>query len=130
MCHGLHHTLICDKDVQQVHKYGDQPSHKPGVEHQNECQTSTNLCVEESRKYVLLQTAKLVIATAEYEATVRMVFDSCIKRSYISNSLKARTKLAVIVRETLLENTFGENEANLRGSCEIVKVGIKTRVVK
>ena len=35
-CYGLHLTLICDKERQQVNNDGDQPSHKPRIRHQNE----------------------------------------------------------------------------------------------
>ena len=62
--------------------------------------------------YLLLQAAKPVIVRSEdveNSVTVGIVFNSCSQRSYISNSLKEKTKLAATGREPLVVKTFGEN---------------------
>ena len=56
---------------------------------------------------------------------LRLVFDSCSQRSYITEKLKTELGLPVIGRDLLLIKTFGQSDARLR-SCEIVQVGIKT----
>lgn len=120
-CHGLHHTLICDKDV-QINKNGDQV--KPSVTSRKGGETSTNLCMNDSKRSVLLQTVKAVIVRPEdgaKPATVRMVFYSCSQRSYVSDDIKERMELAVVGREILLIKTFGESDAKLR-KCDVVQV--------
>ena len=57
--------------------------------------------------------------------SVRLVFDSCSQRSYMTQNLKDKLRLPVIGRESLLIKTFGESDARLR-TCEVVQVGIKT----
>ena len=125
-CHGLHHTSICDKDSRQVNKEGTQSSMNSSSHNNN--QVSTSMYVDESRRSILLQTAKANIVRPEdgrNSVTIRLVFDSCSQRSYISQGIKERMKLAVIGRESLLIKTFGEGDAKLR-ECEVVQVGIKT----
>ena len=84
--------------------------------------------VDQSRGSVLLQTATAEVVRPDndcYSPRVRLVFDSCSQRSYITKNLKDKLKLPVIGRESLLIKTFGESDARLR-TCETIQVGIKT----
>ena len=56
---------------------------------------------------------------------VRLVFDSCSQRSYVTQTGKDKLQLRVVGRDSLLIKSFEESDARLR-TCEIVQVGIKT----
>ena len=117
-CQGAHHVAIC----------GDSQSTMSGQDQDNVPSVSTSMYVDQSRGSVLLQTATAEVVRPDNDTSslsVRLVFDSCSQRSYITKNLKDRLKLPVIGRESLLIKTFGESDARLR-TCEIVQVGIKT----
>ena len=99
-----------------------------GQDQDNVTSVSTSMYVDQSRGSVLLQTATAEIVRPgndSYSPSVRLVFDSCSQRSYITKDLEDKLKLPVTGRESLLIKTFGESDARLR-TCEIVQVGIKT----
>ena len=117
-CQGAHHVAIC----------GDSQSTLGGQDQDNVASISTSMYVDQSRGSVLLQTATAEVVRPDndsYSPSVRLVFDSCSQRSYVTKDLKDKLKLPVIGRESLLIKTFGESDARLR-TCEIVQVGIKT----
>ena len=117
-CQGAHHVAIC----------GDSQSTLGGQDQDNVASISTSMYVDQSRGSVLLQTATAEVVRPDndsYSPSVRLVFDSCNQRSYVTNKdLKDKLKLPVIGRESFLIKTFGESDARLR-TCEIVQVGIK-----
>ena len=89
---------------------------------------STSMYVDQARGSVYLQTATTDVVRPDgdgFATTVRIVFDSCSQRSYITEDLKLKLGLPVIGRDSLLIKTFGDSDARLR-SCEIVQVGIIT----
>ena len=59
-------------------------------------------------------------------AAVKLMFDSCFQKSYITNKLHSELRLPVIGRETLLVKTFGEVTPKLV-TCDIVKMCVHTR---
>ena len=83
---------------------------------------------DQSEGSFLLQTAAAEVLRPDNDScsrSIRLVFDSCSQRSYITENLKTDLGLPVIGRDSLLIKTFGKSDARLR-SCEIVQVGIKT----
>ncbi|XP_068723841.1 uncharacterized protein [Montipora capricornis] len=77
---------------------------------------------------VLLQTATAEVVRPDNDSSplnVRLVFDSCSQRSYVTQAVKEKLQLPVVGRDSLLIKAFGESDARLR-TCEIVQVGIKT----
>lgn len=120
-CHKAHHVSICNNSEQP------RDTQEPGEEQSAQTTTSA-YCGEELRGSVLLQTATADVIRPDdesYSRSVRLVFDSCSQRSYITENLKNKLALRVIGKDSLLIKTFGESDARLR-SCEIVQVGIKT----
>ena len=79
--------------------------------------------------YVLLQTAIADVSKPNDPnvwAAVRLMFDSCSQKSYITNKLHSELRLPVIGREILLVKTFGEVTPKL-GTCDIVQMCEHTR---
>ena len=77
---------------------------------------------------MLLQTATAEVVRPDNDSNplnVRLIFDSCSQRSYVTRADKEKLQLPVVGRDSLLIKTFGESDATLR-TCEIVQVGIKT----
>ena len=84
--------------------------------------------VDQSKGSVLLQTATAEVLRPDNDScsrSIRLLFDSCSQRSYITENLKVELGLPVIGRDSLLIKTFEQSDARLR-SCEIVQVGMKT----
>ena len=80
------------------------------------------------KKNVLLQTARAHVSRVEPPGTpqnVRMIFDSCSQRSYVTESLLKSLGLPSSGSDTLLIKTFGESHAQLE-KCEIVQLAIET----
>ncbi|XP_068680553.1 uncharacterized protein [Montipora foliosa] len=80
------------------------------------------------RGSVLLQTATAEVMRPDNDSSplmVRLAFDSCSHRSYVTPAVKEKLQLPVVGRDSLLIKTFGESDVRLR-NCEIVQVGIKT----
>ena len=78
---------------------------------------------------VLLQTAIANVSKPNDPnvwAAVRLMFDSCSQKSYITNKLHSELCLPVIGRETLLVKTFGEVTPKLV-TCDIVQMCVHTR---
>ena len=113
-CQGAHHVAIC----------GDSKPTLGGQDQDNAASISTSMYVDQSRRSVLLQTATAEVVRPDndsYSPSVRLTFDSCSQRLYITKDLEEKCKLPVIGRESLLIKTFGESDARLR-TCEIVQV--------
>ena len=81
---------------------------------------STNLYLTQDVKNnsVLLQTARARIGNpnGEHSCHVRVLFDSCSQRSYISTRLRSKLGLPSFGNETVLIKTFGNNEGSLKKS--------------
>ena len=84
--------------------------------------------VDQSKGSVLLQTATAEVLRPDNDScsrSIRLVFDSCSQRSYITEKLQTELGLPVIGKDSLLIKTFGQSDARLR-SRKIVQVGVKT----
>ena len=118
-CQGAHHVAICDSFEHAV-SGPEEVENVPNV--------STSLYVDQYRGSVLLQTATAEVVRPDNDSNplnVRLIFDSCSQRSYVTQAVKEKLQLPVVGRDSLLIKTFGESDARLR-TCEIVQVGIKT----
>ncbi|XP_068761955.1 uncharacterized protein [Montipora capricornis] len=118
-CQGAHHAAICDSFEHTV-SGPEQVENVPNV--------STSLYVDQYRGSVLLQTATAEVVRPHNDSSplnVRLVFDSCSQRSYVTQAVKEKLQLPVVGRDSLLIKRFGESDARLR-TCEMVQVGIKT----
>ena len=118
-CQGAHHVAICDSFEHTV-SGPEQVENVPNV--------STSLYVDQYRGSVLLQTATAEVVRPDNDSSplnVRLVFDSCSQRSYVTQAVQEKLQLPVFGRDSLLIKAFGESNARLR-TCEIVQVGIKT----
>ena len=116
---GLHHVAICN--------CSDQPL-TGQAQGENILSVSTSMYVDQSKRSVLLQTVTADVLHPDNDGCfrcIRLVFDSCSQRYYITKNLKTELLLPVINRDSLFIKTFGQSNARLR-SCEIVQVGIKT----
>ena len=114
-CKRRHHTSLCDANEQTkdpVTKYD----------------ASTSTMFVNSNTAVLLQTAKANVYRPDRDNTisnVRVIFDSCSQRSYVTQCLAEQLNLPVIGQDNLLIKTFGEESARLR-SCELVQIAVQT----
>ena len=118
-CQGAHHVAICDSFEHTV-SGPEQVENVPNV--------STSLYVDQYKGSVLLQTATAEVVRPDNDSSplnVRLVFDSCSQRSYVTQAVQETLQLPVFGRDSLLIKAFGESDARLR-TCEIVQVGIKT----
>ena len=116
-CQGAHHVAIC----------GDSDPTLGGQDQDHVVSVSTSMYVDQSKGSVLLQTETADVVRPDnesYPLSVRLVFDSCSQRSYMTKNLKDKLGLQVIGRKSLLIKTFDESGARLR-TCEIVQVGIE-----
>ncbi|XP_068742363.1 uncharacterized protein [Montipora capricornis] len=114
-CQGAHHIAICDSFEHTVNG-PEQVENVPNV--------STSLYVDQYRGSVLLQTATAEVVRPDNDSSplnVRLIFDSCSQRSYVTQAVKEKLQLPVVCRDSLLIKTFEESDAR----CQI-QVGIKT----
>ena len=126
-CQGAHHISICQKEFKKP--YGQVGQGRAATSTQENSASSVTMYTDSHLKgTVLLQTARAVVFCphdGSNSTNVRLVFDSCSQRSYITEQLKNHLCLPVIGKDSLLIKTFGENDARLR-ICEIVQVAIET----
>ena len=111
-CGGKHHVSLCG--VQNLPQFTQ-------ARRANQEQTvSTNLYLTQDVKNnsVLLQTARARVGNpnGEHSCHVRVLFDSCSQRSYISTRLRSKLGLPSFENETVLIKMFGNNEGSLKKS--------------
>lgn len=89
--------------------------------------TST-MHISSNNSPVLLQTAQAFVCRPENQETgvnATVIFDSCSQRSYITSQTCEKLNLPVIVKETLLIKTFGDNSACVK-ECDVVQLCVRT----
>ncbi|XP_068692506.1 uncharacterized protein [Montipora foliosa] len=89
-CQGAHHVAICDSFEHTV-SGPEQVENVPNV--------STSLYVDQYRGSVLLQTATAEVVRPDNDSSplnVRLVFDSCSQRSYVTQAVKEKLQLPVV----------------------------------
>ena len=120
-CSGKHHVSLCG-----VRNFS--PQFKQPRRTNQEQTVSTNLYFTQDVKnnYVLLQTARAGVGSPNGENSyhVRVLFDSCSQRSYISTRLRSKLGVPSFGNETVLIKTFGNNEASLK-KCDIVRFALE-----
>ena len=122
-CGNNHHISLCE---------GIKPKQNPPKPKQEQQpiqqgnQTSANVCTN-SNVSVLLQTASATVgnpnAPQQSKTKSRIVFDSCIQKSYISSRLRNSLGLETVSKQSLLVKTFGNEYPKLM-SCDLVQVSI------
>ena len=98
------------------------------MDEENVPNVSASLYVDQYRGSVLLQTATAEVMRPDNDNSlrnVRLVFNPCSQRAYVTQAVKEKLQLPYVGRDSLLIKTFGESDARLH-TCEIVQVGIKT----
>ena len=120
-CSGKHHVSLCG-----VRNFS--PQFKQARRTNQEQTVSTNLYFTQDVKnnYVLLQTARAGVGSPNGENSyhVRVLFDSCSQRSYISTRLRSKLGVPSFGNETVLIKTFGNNKASLK-KCDIVRFALE-----
>lgn len=127
-CRQRHHTFLCErrKNPTNHNERKTPPANGEPNNEQVSGQNTTSMFVN-SHTAVLLQTAKAYVCRPDNEtkaSNVRVIFDSCSQRSYVSQRLAKRLCLPVIGQDNLLIKTFGEETSRLR-SCELVQIAVK-----
>ena len=123
-CSGKHHVALCS-----VQHYPDYPITTRRARDSNQEQTvSTNLYFTQdvNNKCILLQTARANVRSPHggNSRNVRILFDSCSQKSYISSRLRSKLSLRPIGSDTVLIQTFGNNEPSLK-QCNIVQFALE-----
>ena len=127
-CRQQHHTSMCEKKENPSNQNEKKipPVNEDSNDHQASEQTTSMFA--NSHTAVLLQTAQAYVCRPDDETkarSVRVIFDSCSQRSYVSKRLAKQLCLPVIGHDNLLIKTFGEESSRLR-SCELVQVAVKS----
>ena len=112
-----------------VQHYPEYPITTRRARDSNEEQTvSTNLYFTQdvNNKCILLQTARANVRSPHggNSCNVRILFDSCSQKSYISSRLRSKLSLLPIGSYTVLIQTFGNNEPSLK-ECSIVQFALE-----
>ncbi|XP_068697319.1 uncharacterized protein [Montipora foliosa] len=123
-CSGKHHVALCS-----VQHYPEYPITTRRARDSNQEQTvSTNLYFTQdvNNKCILLQTARANVRSPHggNSCNVRILFDSCSQKSYISSRLRSKLSLRPIGSDTVLIQTFGNNEPSLK-QCSIVQFALE-----
>ncbi|XP_068717114.1 uncharacterized protein [Montipora capricornis] len=123
-CSGKHHVALCS-----VQYYPEYPITTRRARDSNQEQTvSTNLYFTQdvNNKCILLQTARANVRSPHggNSCNVRILFDSCSQKSYISSRLRSKLSLRPIGSDTVLIQTFGNNEPSLK-QCSIVQFALE-----
>ena len=109
-CKGHHHTAICDNNSRQEH---------PPEE--------TNTMHIGANTSVLLQTAQAVITDArgDKQIQVKMMFDSCSQRTFVSERVRKFLQLESLGKEHLCIKTFGSDKKDA-SDLDLVKFHVKS----
>ena len=126
-CSGKHHMAL-----RSVQHYPEYPITTRKARDSNREQTvSTNLYFTQdvNNKCILLQTARANARSPHggNSCNVRILFDSCSQKSYISARLRSKLSLPPIGSDTVLRQTFGNNEPSLK-QCSIVHFELEDNV--
>ena len=116
LCGGRHHDSIC---VKNEHPAGEQISNTS---------LTTNVSDEQKNKCILLQTAQSVVYNNNSHNTllIRLLFDNCSQKSFITSALRNRLCLPTIKRETLTVKTFASTVKDIQ-TLDVVNLKIKNR---
>ena len=115
-CHKRHHQSLCEQC----------PTVKKDTLPQESTHETQNVTVNtssqmDSKQVVLLQTAQVEAVGEHATIPVRILLDNGSQLSYITTSLKSRSRLKPVQQERLSLNTFGSDSFTAKG-CDVVKL--------
>ena len=138
-CGGRHHQSICsaldiqEKETEQLKENGAtivNQANSAVVRQQGESQPENQVVTAAARsntsnRGVVLQTAKTYAFGPDPNSKqlVRVLFDLCSQRTYISEELKQKLKLKSLKTETLNLNTFGTDKFR-KQKCDLVEINL------
>ena len=120
-CGGKHHVSLCG-----VQNFAPQFTQARRTNQEQTVSTNLYFTQDVKNNSVLLQTARARVGNPNggNSCHVRVLFDSCSQRSYISTRLRSKLGLPSFGSETVLIKTFGNNEASLK-KCDIVQFALE-----
>ena len=131
-CASRHHRFIFSKGY-IPHDSPERPNDSKDKDEETKTEGRTNCTITAgsqiaNRKHVLLQTARTIATNVDGSntSTVRILFDSGIQRSYITDDLRRKLRLNAIKTETLHLHTFGDNK-HQRKSCQVFDLVLRSR---
>ena len=115
-CKGRHHVSICENLSQKP--YQENPA-------ENTPKQVTSNVVTHSNSITFLQSAKVNITNCNNQnsLSIRVLFDKCSQRSFISTSTRDKLKLKTVRREKLITCSFGSEKGEMK-ELDIVKAKI------
>ena len=116
-CKGKHRISICSKKSTR----GEEQVIKPVTDHTLVINTQNN---------TLLQTAIASVNNTNdpsYFKNVRMLFDNCSQKSFITSELREHLKLKTIRTEVLTMKTFGNSEEKIQ-KLDVVNINISSTI--
>ena len=141
-CSGRHHQLICsnldiqEKEAEQFKENGAtivSQANSPVVRQQGESQPENQVVTAAARsntsnRGVVLQTAKTYAFGPDPNSKqlVRVLFDLCSQRTYISEELKQKLNLKSLKTETLNLNTFRTDKFR-KQKCDLIEINLEGR---
>ena len=141
-CGGRHHQSICsaldiqEKETEQLKENGAtivSQANSAVVRQQGESQPENQVVTAAARsntsnRGVVLQTAKTYAFGPDPNSKqlLRVLFDLCSQRTYISEELKQKLKLKSLKTETLNLNTFGTDKFR-KQKCDLVEINLEGR---
>ena len=139
-CGGRHHQSICstldtqEKEAEQFKENGAtivSQANSAVVRQQGESQPENRVVTaaarsNPSKRGVVLETAKTYASGPDPNSKqlVRVLFDLCSQRTYISEELKQKLNLKSLKTETLNLNTFGTDKFR-KQKCDLVELNLE-----
>ena len=108
----------------------------------NKCQLRHNIFIctkdtktlytKENKNNIMLQSAVVCVSNVEdYEISIfsRVLFDNCSQRTYITTSLKKKSKLRTIPKENILIQRFASDEGHIE-ELDVVQLCLRGKTKK
>ena len=125
-CGSKHHISICTAQIQK-----QRPPAFPKQEEtpKGNRTVSTNLYFTRnmSNEHILLQTARAKVHSPRSDSSsqqVRILFDSCSQKSYITTRLRKKLNLQAVGSETVMIKTFGNEQPSVK-KCDVLQLAVE-----
>ncbi|XP_065658112.1 uncharacterized protein LOC136082626 [Hydra vulgaris] len=119
-CKKKHNITLCDTESNKVPNKLLSEVQSYSITHQNQ-HTATN-------NHVILQSAKATATNPDntLSSCIRVLFDGCSHRTYITDALREKLKLKKISTESLIIKRFASDEGLIK-TLDVVRVCLKGR---
>ncbi|XP_065666338.1 uncharacterized protein LOC136087466 [Hydra vulgaris] len=119
-CKKKHNITLCDTESNKVPNKLLSEVQSYSITHQNQ-HTATN-------NHVILQSAKATATNPDntLSSCIRVLFDGCSHRTYITDALREKLKLKKISTESLIMKRFASDESLIK-TLDVVRVCLKSR---